>query len=96
MRVGDPGIDKRMCRNAVDGRRQDDVGSHVALKVRVHHEKINVAVEGRVGDRLDLLDVCVVGIPDEYSGEIPLAYVVPQPTAVDLKDVGAVERLKGS
>ncbi len=25
----------------------------------------------------DVKDACVVGIPDEYSGEVPLAFVVP-------------------
>lgn len=27
-------------------------------------------------------DACVVGIPDEYSGEIPLAFVVPSANAL--------------
>ncbi|KAJ2919266.1 hypothetical protein MD484_g1183, partial [Candolleomyces efflorescens] len=27
----------------------------------------------------DVADVCVVGVPHEYSGEVPLAYVVPSP-----------------
>jgi len=27
-------------------------------------------------------DVCVVGIPDDYSGEIPLAFVVPSANAL--------------
>ena len=27
-------------------------------------------------------DVCVVGIPDEYSGEMPLAFVVPSANAL--------------
>lgn len=29
----------------------------------------------------DVLDACVVGVPDEYSGELPLAFVVLQPKA---------------
>lgn len=28
-------------------------------------------------------DVCVVGIPDDYSGEVPLAFVVPSKSAAD-------------
>jgi 4-coumarate--CoA ligase len=28
-------------------------------------------------------DACVVGIPDEYSGEIPLAFIVPTQGALE-------------
>ena len=34
-------------------------------------------LEGHLLDYPDVGDVCVVGIPDEYSGELPLAFVVP-------------------
>ncbi|KAI0772846.1 amp dependent CoA ligase [Trametes elegans] len=34
-------------------------------------------LEGHLLDHPDVGDVCVVGIPDEYSGELPLAFVVP-------------------
>ncbi|KAJ7264019.1 phenylacetyl-CoA ligase [Mycena haematopus] len=33
-------------------------------------------LEGTLLDHPDVSDACVVGIPDEYSGEIPLAFVV--------------------
>lgn len=33
-------------------------------------------LEGCLFDHDDVADACVVGIPDEYSGEIPLAFVV--------------------
>lgn len=51
-------------------------------------------LEGHLLTHPAVADSCVVGIPDEYSGEIPLAFVVPQPNAVNLKDAAAVTRLK--
>ncbi|KAF8973603.1 amp dependent CoA ligase [Flammula alnicola] len=36
----------------------------------------------------DVTDACVVGIPDDYSGEVPLAFVVPS--------ANALERMKAS
>ena len=33
-------------------------------------------LEGHLLDHPDVADVCVVGIPDEYSGELPFAFVV--------------------
>ncbi|KAI0672316.1 amp dependent CoA ligase [Trametes maxima] len=38
-------------------------------------------LEGHLLDHPDVADVCVVGIPDEYSGELPLAFVVPSAPA---------------
>ncbi|CDO75537.1 hypothetical protein BN946_scf184776.g3 [Trametes cinnabarina] len=38
-------------------------------------------LEGLLLDHPDVGDVCVVGIPDEYSGELPLAFVVPSADA---------------
>lgn len=38
-------------------------------------------LEGHLLDHPDVGDVCVVGIPDEYSGELPLAFVVPSVSA---------------
>ncbi|KAI0919293.1 hypothetical protein AcV5_002250 [Taiwanofungus camphoratus] len=34
-------------------------------------------LEGHLLNHPDVADVCVVGVPDEYSGEVPLAFVVP-------------------
>lgn len=38
-------------------------------------------LEGFLLDHPDVADVCVVGVPDEYSGELPLAFVVPNEAA---------------
>ena len=37
-------------------------------------------LEGHLLLRSDVADVCVVSILDDYSGELPLAYVVPSPS----------------
>ena len=34
-------------------------------------------LEGHLLEHPDVGDACVVGVPDEYSGEVPLAFVVP-------------------
>ena len=39
-------------------------------------------LEGHLLDHPDVSDVCVVGIPDEYSGELPFAFVVLSAEAV--------------
>ncbi|KAI1786898.1 amp dependent CoA ligase [Ganoderma leucocontextum] len=39
-------------------------------------------LEGHLLDHPDVGDVCVVGLPDEYSGELPLAFVVPSVSAL--------------
>jgi 4-coumarate--CoA ligase len=36
-------------------------------------------------------DACVVGIPDEYSGEIPLAFIVPTQSTLEKIGKGAGE-----
>ena len=33
-------------------------------------------LEGHLLDHPDVADTCVVGYPDDYSGEVPLAFVV--------------------
>ncbi|KAH9949236.1 amp dependent CoA ligase [Amylocystis lapponica] len=38
-------------------------------------------LEGHLLDHPDVADVCVVGVPDEYTGDAPLAFVVPTPAA---------------
>ncbi|KAH9854593.1 acetyl-CoA synthetase-like protein [Lenzites betulinus] len=38
-------------------------------------------LEGLLLDHPDVADVCVIGAPDEYSGELPFAFVTPKPEA---------------
>ncbi|KAI0772849.1 acetyl-CoA synthetase-like protein [Trametes elegans] len=38
-------------------------------------------LEGHLLDHPDVSDVCVLGIPDQYSGELPFAFVVPSASA---------------
>lgn len=33
-------------------------------------------LEGHLFDQPDVADVCVVGVPDDYSGELPFAFIV--------------------
>ncbi|KAG8214731.1 hypothetical protein J3R82DRAFT_9819 [Butyriboletus roseoflavus] len=55
-------------------------------------------LEGCILDHPDVSDTCVVGVPDEYSGELPLAFVVLRSDAVSRMggDPGAAERIKAS
>ncbi|OJT02330.1 4-coumarate--CoA ligase-like 7 [Trametes pubescens] len=45
-------------------------------------------LEGHLLGHPDVDDVCVVGIPDEYSGELPLAFIVPSADAQTRMDAG--------
>ncbi|EIW53371.1 amp dependent CoA ligase [Trametes versicolor FP-101664 SS1] len=45
-------------------------------------------LEGHLLGHPDVGDVCVVGIPDEYSGELPLAFIVPSADAQARMDAG--------
>jgi 4-coumarate--CoA ligase len=38
-------------------------------------------LEGHLLSHPDVADVCVVPVPDEFSGELPLAYIVLHPQA---------------
>lgn len=40
-------------------------------------------LEGQLLNHPDVDDACVVGIPDDYSGEVPLAFVVPSKAAAE-------------
>ena len=53
-------------------------------------------LEGHLLDSPLVVDTCVVGIPDEYSGEVPLAFVVPSQIALDRikKDIAEVDKVK--
>jgi len=41
-------------------------------------------LEGHLLDHPYVSDVCVVGVPDEFSGEVPMAFVVPSSKAREL------------
>ncbi|KAJ3512390.1 hypothetical protein NLJ89_g3552 [Agrocybe chaxingu] len=41
-------------------------------------------LEGCLLSHPDVADACVVGLPDDYSGELPLAYIVLSPSATDI------------
>lgn len=51
-------------------------------------------LEGHLLTHPSVLDACVVPVPDEYSGEIPLAFVVVDPVAVNVKDHTRLARLR--
>ncbi|KAG9315618.1 hypothetical protein JVU11DRAFT_3260 [Chiua virens] len=55
-------------------------------------------LEGCILDHSDVLDTCVVGVPDEFSGELPFAFVVLRPEALRRanSEPGAVEHIKES
>ncbi|KAG1829860.1 hypothetical protein EV424DRAFT_1535566 [Suillus variegatus] len=55
-------------------------------------------LEGCILDHPDVTDTCVVGIQDEYSGELPLAFVVLRPEAVKHVEESppAAEEIKAS
>ncbi|OCH94571.1 acetyl-CoA synthetase-like protein [Obba rivulosa] len=45
-------------------------------------------LEGHLLEHPDVADVCVVGVPDDYSGEVPLAFIVPS--------ISAAKRIKSN
>ncbi|KAF5315018.1 hypothetical protein D9619_007429 [Psilocybe cf. subviscida] len=55
-------------------------------------------LEGCLLDHPDVSNACVVGIPDEYSGEVPLAFVVLTASAAERASKGkaATEEIKAS
>ncbi|KAI0803315.1 amp dependent CoA ligase [Irpex lacteus] len=55
-------------------------------------------LEGHLLAHPDVADVCVVGVPDDYSGELPLAFVVPSESALARiqKNPREGERLKAT
>ncbi|KAF8630887.1 hypothetical protein AX17_005245 [Amanita inopinata Kibby_2008] len=40
-------------------------------------------LEGCLLDHADVANACVVGVPDDYSGEVPMAFVVLRPAAAE-------------
>lgn len=48
-------------------------------------------LQGHLLGHPDVLDACVVGVPDEYSGEVPLAFVVLYPEAARKISSGSKE-----
>ncbi|KAG1825334.1 hypothetical protein EV424DRAFT_1391993 [Suillus variegatus] len=55
-------------------------------------------LEGCILDHPDVADTCVVPIPDDYSGEVPLAFVVLRASAANRmgKDSREVDKVKAS
>jgi len=45
-------------------------------------------LEGHLLDHPYVSDVCVVGVPDEFSGEVPMAFVVPSSKAKQVTKAG--------
>lgn len=53
-------------------------------------------LEAQILTLSEISDTCVVGLPDEYSGELPLAFVVPSAKVKQQigDDAGKLEALK--
>lgn len=53
-------------------------------------------LEGHLLELTEVTDVCIVGKPDEYSGEVPFAFVVPSAAALERikKDPAEAQKLK--
>ncbi|KAL5535772.1 hypothetical protein ACEPAF_3866 [Sanghuangporus sanghuang] len=67
------------------------------IKVR-GYQVAPAELEGHILDHPDVADVCVVGVPDDYSGEVPFAFVVLQPRATTRakQDATEAENIKHS
>ena len=66
------------------------------MKVR-GYQVAPAELEGHLLMHPDVADVCVVPVSDEYSGEVPLAYVVlsNQASSRVLGNASAAKELKG-
>jgi len=53
-------------------------------------------LEGHLLDSKYVSDVCVVGVPDEYNGELPFAFIVPSSEAAKLIEKGEVAQVKAA
>ncbi|KAI0304294.1 amp dependent CoA ligase [Multifurca ochricompacta] len=65
------------------------------LKVRAF-QVAPAELEGHLLQHPDVVDACVVGIPDEFSGELPLAFVVLSADAAKRAASGDAEKIKSS
>jgi len=63
------------------------------LKVRAF-QVAPAELEGHLLRHPDVADACVVGIPDEYSGELPFAYVVLSANAAKRAASADAEKIK--
>ena len=55
-------------------------------------------LEGHILELKDVSDVCIVGRPDEYSGEVPFAFIVPSAEALERikRDPTEAEKIKAA
>lgn len=54
-------------------------------------------LEGHLLDHPQVDDACVVGVPDDYSGEVPFAFVMLEPKAASrAKDPKEAENIRAS
>ncbi|KAL0062150.1 hypothetical protein AAF712_010992 [Marasmius tenuissimus] len=72
----------------------DRVKEMIKARLRPLHRQTPAEIEGTILDNPLADDVCVVPIPDTYSGELPLAYVVPSQLAKDMIGQGGKEKVK--
>jgi 4-coumarate--CoA ligase len=71
------------------------VSSQEILKVRAF-QVAPAELEGHLLRHPDVADSCVVGVPDEYSGELPFAFVALSATAARRAASGGAEKIKAS
>jgi 4-coumarate--CoA ligase len=55
-------------------------------------------LEGHLVDHPEVADVCVVGIPDDFNGEVPFAFIVVEAKAAKRikEDPPGIEKLKAT
>src|SRR5882757_8245864 len=51
-------------------------------------------LEGHLLNHSFVSDACVVGVPDEYSGEVPFAFIVPSALASERIERGEEQQVK--